>query len=42
MKKKILEEIIIKKTKKNEFAIITNLNNGIRKAIKWQREYYGW
>ena len=28
MKKKILEEIIIKKTKKNEFAIITNLNNG--------------
>ena len=29
MKKKLLEEIIDKKKKKNEFAIITNLDNGI-------------
>ena len=29
MKKKLLEEIIDKKEKKNEFAIITNLDNGI-------------
>tara|TARA_Y100001968_G_scaffold331261_1_gene385361 strand:+ start:5765 stop:6685 length:921 start_codon:yes stop_codon:yes gene_type:complete len=33
----------ISKAKKYlDYNPVTNLNNGIKKAIKWQREYYGW
>ena len=33
----------ISKAKKYlDYNPATNLNNGIKKAIKWQREYYGW
>ena len=45
MKKQLLKEIIEKKEKKIEFAIINDLQNGVRKTeddIKHNGNYFSW